>query len=277
MKQMSLVICEECGKEISDKAKACPHCGCPIDVSDKKDELETKTVEEQKEEQDIEDKESNVVSNAESKESVKKSKKKIIIIVAVIAAIAIAGTVFGVIKYNEKKAQEKYDSAVDQMRGSALLMNLEVNNLYSTGDEIKTIEQLINLTNSVWHDAIWEESSKKTKKYVKGAKGFEEALENLYADPDISEYVSKLTEFKDRRKKEKIDCPEELQSVKEKYDDVFAAFSALVDYAEYPSGSYNTYMEDAQDKFDDFNTAYSKFDSACPEMKTDKKDKETDE
>lgn len=27
---MSLIICSECGKEISDKATACIHCGCPI-------------------------------------------------------------------------------------------------------------------------------------------------------------------------------------------------------------------------------------------------------
>lgn len=27
---MALIKCTECGKEISDKAAACPHCGCPI-------------------------------------------------------------------------------------------------------------------------------------------------------------------------------------------------------------------------------------------------------
>ena len=27
---MALIKCEECGKEISDKAKSCPNCGCPI-------------------------------------------------------------------------------------------------------------------------------------------------------------------------------------------------------------------------------------------------------
>lgn len=27
---MSLIICSECGKEISDKAHQCIHCGCPI-------------------------------------------------------------------------------------------------------------------------------------------------------------------------------------------------------------------------------------------------------
>lgn len=30
---MALVKCEECGHEISDKATACPHCGCPISAA----------------------------------------------------------------------------------------------------------------------------------------------------------------------------------------------------------------------------------------------------
>lgn len=27
---MALIKCPECGKEVSDKAAACIHCGCPI-------------------------------------------------------------------------------------------------------------------------------------------------------------------------------------------------------------------------------------------------------
>ncbi len=30
---MSLIKCSECGKEISDKATACVHCGCPVSKS----------------------------------------------------------------------------------------------------------------------------------------------------------------------------------------------------------------------------------------------------
>lgn len=30
---MALVKCVECGREVSDKAAACPHCGCPIECS----------------------------------------------------------------------------------------------------------------------------------------------------------------------------------------------------------------------------------------------------
>lgn len=32
---MALIKCPECGKEISDKAKSCPGCGCPISSSTK--------------------------------------------------------------------------------------------------------------------------------------------------------------------------------------------------------------------------------------------------
>ena len=28
---MALIVCPECGKEFSDRAAACPHCGCPND------------------------------------------------------------------------------------------------------------------------------------------------------------------------------------------------------------------------------------------------------
>ncbi len=27
---MSLISCPECGKQVSDKAMSCPHCGCPL-------------------------------------------------------------------------------------------------------------------------------------------------------------------------------------------------------------------------------------------------------
>ena len=31
---MALIVCPECGREVSDKAKACPHCGCPVKTQD---------------------------------------------------------------------------------------------------------------------------------------------------------------------------------------------------------------------------------------------------
>ena len=34
-----LIICPECGGKVSDKASSCPHCGCPMEMPEKKFEL----------------------------------------------------------------------------------------------------------------------------------------------------------------------------------------------------------------------------------------------
>lgn len=39
---MALIKCKECQKEISDKAKVCIHCGCPIEEIELKEKLENK-------------------------------------------------------------------------------------------------------------------------------------------------------------------------------------------------------------------------------------------
>ena len=40
---MALVICQECGKQISDKAKFCVHCGCPLELAQHQGKLFIKT------------------------------------------------------------------------------------------------------------------------------------------------------------------------------------------------------------------------------------------
>ncbi len=47
---MALIKCPECGREVSDKAICCVHCGCPIDIknepiSETKIEIESETIE----------------------------------------------------------------------------------------------------------------------------------------------------------------------------------------------------------------------------------------
>lgn len=36
---MALIKCEDCGKEFSDKASACPNCGCPNEKNNKSELL----------------------------------------------------------------------------------------------------------------------------------------------------------------------------------------------------------------------------------------------
>ena len=44
--EMALIVCEECGKEYSNKAIACPNCGCPNDIEQAKSMVAIKTKEE---------------------------------------------------------------------------------------------------------------------------------------------------------------------------------------------------------------------------------------
>ncbi|PHM16443.1 MAG: hypothetical protein CJD30_11535 [Sulfuricurvum sp. PD_MW2] len=54
---MALINCEECGKEISDKASICPHCGAPVEheiIAKKQEELKhQKELESQKQEDEL--------------------------------------------------------------------------------------------------------------------------------------------------------------------------------------------------------------------------------
>ena len=40
---MALIKCNECGKEISDKAKTCPNCGAQIQLNELKQEVSWKS------------------------------------------------------------------------------------------------------------------------------------------------------------------------------------------------------------------------------------------
>lgn len=71
---MALIKCPECGKEISEKAKACPNCGLPLEVSSG---------------------EQNVSENKDTS-TIKKTNKKILLIVATICLICVV-TIVGII------------------------------------------------------------------------------------------------------------------------------------------------------------------------------------
>lgn len=42
---MALIKCKECGKEISDTAINCPHCGCPVEIKKNTEEIEQEIAE----------------------------------------------------------------------------------------------------------------------------------------------------------------------------------------------------------------------------------------
>lgn len=93
---MALIKCSECGKEISDKAEACPNCGCPIKTSDK---TEMNNLEPENNSQvSKEDSEQLVREDAKTNKRGNKKKtmsKKNKVIICSIAGLVVVGFILG--------------------------------------------------------------------------------------------------------------------------------------------------------------------------------------
>lgn len=118
---MALIKCSECGKEVSDKAQACPNCGCPIENDNKVgvipkegDSLDAESDVENENEfkGDVNSSEEEVEKVIVSEPSPKsRSGKKILIISGIAAAIIVIGGIgiyFGTANYRN------YSSAVKE-------------------------------------------------------------------------------------------------------------------------------------------------------------------
>lgn len=113
---MALIKCPECGKEVSDKAKACPNCGCPIDEG-KSREIENGNIEKNT---NNETKKDDMEYTDNSEKKIKKGKVKII--VGVITLIVLAGVIYYFVTANSREYKEatelynkkKFQQAVDK-------------------------------------------------------------------------------------------------------------------------------------------------------------------
>lgn len=211
-----------------------------------------------------------VVNEKNSKQPASGKKKILIAAIAAVAVIVVA--VVGISASNAAKAkaaQEAYDNAVLTMRANSGMMHLDVTGINLYEDKIDNMEELINLTNSVWHDSIYETQEDDTYKYIKGTSGFDEALNNLYMDSAVTDFNNQLSDHLELAKsgttRELSTVPDSLSDAKAAYIKVFTAYQALVSWCEWPNGSYSTYMEQSQEKYDEFMDAYNEFDVLCPE------------
>lgn len=253
---MTLINCPECGKEISDMVKACPHCGYPLS-----EELsQEKVVQPQQVE----------VTGVKIKKS---GFLKTIVIVASILVIALLAY-FGINYFNEKKTQLEYEKA----------FNTYVDNLNAV--RMLTImggadaESLCNLTVSVWRNAIYEERDSETDKYTR-PKGFwvndfNEALANLYSDnttkSTIRSIESNQEEVQDLMKSLQ-DPPEGLEKCYDTVTELYTEYKGFTDLAIDPSGSYTSFTETIRSRSQDFMDAYEKLENQIPEkFQLDKED-----
>lgn len=153
---MALITCPECGKQVSDSAEACPHCGYPI----------KKKIEEAAAANN-----NTQTAPPEIKPAKPASSKKIIAIVAVVVVIAAAGIIFVVsntLNDTEKQNVSKIETSITAFGDNPIQAKV---------DNVR---------------AAYNKLTPKEKRHVSNAKGIEEAQHKI--DQSRAEYVDKLYE-----------------------------------------------------------------------------------
>ena len=164
---MALIQCPECGKEVSDKVKACPHCGYPMEETSQQSNTP----------QPVEV----TAINLSSKDPGKTKR----IVIGIVAALCVVLAVVIVVFVN--KANAKKQAALDALNAR----NAYIDNLVSIREAMiigaMDAEEVCILTHDVWYNTIYEEYSFDTAPYTRDENGsyhddFNDSISALYAD-----------------------------------------------------------------------------------------------
>ncbi len=219
------VICSECGTEVDEGAEICPNCGCPLD---------------QKQKSDIQEKPQKVEVTG-----VKVTKRvKTAITIVIVALIVVAVSTLGVNQYQKKKEAEAYAQRVE-----AYGSNLEMAT-YSMLLGASDAESCGNLIKQVWYNAIYGKRDEATDKYTvsKGliVSDFNIALGNLFSDTDFQKKINSVEENQksvNSLMKELKDPPEEYEDAYESISELYDAYISLTNLAVDPSGSFQSFSD----------------------------------
>lgn len=243
---MALITCPECGKEISDKVKACPHCGFPL----AEDSQQTQPVSAP---QQVE-----VVS---VKVDTKKPKRFLVGAIIAVALIAVCIIVAIVVKQqNEAAARAAYIENLVLARSTMLTGGAQA-------------ESLCNLTKSVWYNTIYEESDSTTDAYTKNSysgkfhEDFNTSLSSLYSDPSTKTTITTIKENQEKVAEIMRDLqnpPDDLAACFQTIESMYDVYSDFTSLAVSPSGTLKSYSENFSTYDNDFMRLYDKLDTQIP-------------
>ena len=212
------VICQECGAEVPDGSESCPNCGCPVPEKEKPEVPQKVEV------------------TSVNLPKMKANTKKYILLAVVVAAAVLIAVLVGT-RASQKKQLETYEA------------NLKTASSTMLRGAIKA-EDAGNLIKSVWYNAIYEERDTKTDKYTRPngyfLDDFNDALGNLFADSDFRSTISTIQSNQDsvaRLMKELKNPPEEYEEAYEALKKYYDAYTALTNLVTNPSGSLQTFSQ----------------------------------
>lgn len=225
------VICEECGAEIPEGAAACPNCGNPVS-SDAETPRETP--------QKVE------VTAVNLPKIEKNTKKRIIITVAVIVLAIVALLVGKNIKDKQTAERLAAEAAKRSQEYASTLETASYTMLLGAG----SAERACNLIKSVWYNAIFEERDSETDPYTRPygyfVSDFNDALSNLFSDSSFSSLISTIETNQESTAslmKELRNPPEEYAEAYEAAKELYAAYKDLTNLATNPTGNLKTFSD----------------------------------
>lgn len=273
---MALINCPECGKEISDRVIACPHCGFPMQEENPQATEQTATSADQHE-QPVQNFAPVQPTASQLQQPEKNSaNKKMVVIIGVVVAVIIAAIAiaFAIKSSNERKAARAAEEeasiaasiAADERQAYIETLELARYTMLSGAAEA---ESICGLTQSVWYNTIYDKYDSKTLKYTHEADGdFNTALKLLYSDEEIIARIDGIEEDQDTvadlMKKLQV-VPEGLEACYQTVTELYNAYKQITDLAISPSGSYTTYSENFASYDKEFMKYYDQLGLQIPE------------
>lgn len=267
---MALIKCQECGKEISDKAEACPNCGCPIKINNSSEINDSETVKTSNADSNIsmlEDSD-NIESGSEKKAMSKKNK----IIISSIVGLVVVGSIIAFVTTQNLRTYGKADDLLsDKKYAEASVMFNELGD-YKEAKE-KHNECQIQIANDLFEKKQYEEAIVIYDKLGDYGNAKERSNESYYLQAltlfesenfsEAEKLYSHIENYKDA--KELLEKCQYLQSVDGKF--MFALSKGLVSRWDY---SDNDYKEDFGKNEEDLNaTEYADMLRKCVNYELD--------
>lgn len=222
------IICEECGAEIPQGADSCPNCGCPVPV-----DREENTEAPQK-----------VELTSVKIPKLDQRKKKIVVgsIIGIIVLIAAISLIISQMR-QATAAQLSADYSENISTVSAAILS----------SAIQT-EEAGNLIHDVWYNCIFEENDPETNEYTRPngyyLDDFNDALANLFSDETFSQQLSSIKNDQETvtdLMRKMSDPPEEFEDAYEALRELFDAYTEFTNLVINPSGNLQTFTSNFND------------------------------
>lgn len=206
---------------------------------------------------------------------IKQNKKSTLIVTGFVLVLICVITAISIHDQHVKEEQERIKKEQQQAVKDAMEYNEMVECYYKICDISYTgassAEKICVTIYNTWKDSIFNSPNEDTKKYVNGAKDFNEAVENVYEDDEIRDQLNDVNNTED----DLDDYIRKIQNPPEKFDkcydaaiDLNTSFKQLADLANDPSGmNLSDYGDAESERIDSFVSDAEKLKSVIPQKK----------